>query len=198
MNVAEKYGLLSPSSVTEEINGRKWTFFMCSVATCARLAPVLSRLAGHVSTLLTPNNKDQGGTEETYVEGGTTVSKTEYHPINPDLARLRTAQREKAVQGAISELLDGKNCAAIGRLLMDSLRDDFPRSETRTDEQCAHFVESMDAPILVQFLRGLMRANGRMFGDLGKELGRVVRQKAAELLGEDGEAPSPDPQPVDG
>lgn len=41
----------------------------------------------------------------------------------------------------------------------------------------------MDLPVFVEFFQGLAAANAKIFGDLGKELGRAVQGKAEELLG---------------
>lgn len=135
MSIAEKLRLLSPLSVDREIQGVKVTFYTCSVGACARLSGLLAEMAGHFTTLLgSSSNRDQGSTEEVYAppegEKGEIMTKTVIQPINPDLATLRANQRERSVQGAIKTLFSDKNRAAIGELLMDSLKDDFPRGKS--------------------------------------------------------------------
>ena len=188
MSIAEKLRLLSPLSVDREIHGMQVTFYTCSVRTCARLSSLLSQLAGHFTTLLGSSSaRDQGSTEEVYAppegEKGEIMTKTVVQPINPDLAALRTKQRENAVKGAIAALFDEKNRAAIGELLMDSMKDDFPRGKKRPADECQEFIDSMDVATLPLFLSGLAEANAKVFGDLGKGLGRAVQDKAQELLG---------------
>ncbi len=188
MSIAEKFRLLSPLSVDREIHGQTVTFYTCSVRTCARLSGLLSQLAGHLTTLLgSSSGRDQGTTEEVYAppegETGEIMTKTVVEPINPDLAAFRTKQREGAVTGAIEALFADKNRAAIGELLMDSLKDEFPRGKKRPADECLAFIDEMDLPTLIDFLRGLAEANAKVFGDLGKGLGRAVQDKAGELLG---------------
>lgn len=188
MLFAEKFRLLSPLSVDREINERQVTFYTCSVRTCARLSGLIAQLVGHFTTLLGSNSgRDQGQTEEIYAppegEVGEILTKTVVEPINPDLAALRVKQRAGAVQGAIETLLSKANRAAIGEMLMDSLKDDFPRGKKRPADECLEFIDSMDVPTLVLFLKGLAKANAEVFGDLGKALGRAAQSKAEELFG---------------
>ena len=178
--------LLSPTVVEREINDHTVAFYMCSLSTCARLSGLLSKMAGHLTVLLgTDGSKDQGRIEEDFIEDGTTMSKTAYSPINPDLARLRTSQKQNAVEGAINALLDDKNRAAVGRLIMDSMRDIFPRRKKRTDDECREFVDHMDLAVFMQFVSGMAAANAKLFGDLGKTLGRAVQDQAEKLLGKE-------------
>ena len=185
MSFADKFRLLSPLSVDREIHGQQVTFYTCSVRTCAKLSGVLSKLAGHFTTLIGANSdRDQGKTEEDYqTEAGEIISKTIVEPINPDLAQLRADQKERAVAGAIEALFSTKNRAAIGELLMDSMKDEFPRGKKPPAEECQGFIDEMDVPTLIEFLKGLAAANAKVFGDLGKGLGRAVQDKAKELLG---------------
>lgn len=203
MSITEKFRLLSPFSVDREIHGQKVTFYTCSVRTCAKLSGLLSQLASNFTTLLAGGAVDQGSTEEVYHQpDGELMTKKVIEPINPDLATMRGKQREKAVHGAIQALFDPKNRAAIGELLMDSLKDEFPRGQKRPVDECQEFVDQMDLPTFIEFLRGLAAANAKVFGDLGKELGRAVQDKAKELLGTGAEDPDEEEpneeQPTDG
>jgi hypothetical protein len=200
MSFATKFRLLSPLSVDREIHGVKVTFYTCSVRTCARLSGLLSEIAGHVSAILGKTDRDQGTTDETFQSPeGEIHSKQVVQPINPELAGMRVTQRKKAVSGAITSLLSDKNRAAVGELIMDSLKDDFPRGEKRPAEECLAFIDEMDVPTFVEFFRGLAAANAKVFGDLGKELGRAVQEKAEELLGSKAnEDESPEEPPQDG
>lgn len=185
MSFADKFRLLSPISVDREIHGQKVTFYTCSVRTCAKLSGLLSTLAGHFTTLMGANSeRDQGKTEEDYqTEAGEIISKTITQPINPDLATLRANQKERAVSGAISALFAESNRAALGELLMDSMKDEFKRGQNPPTEECLAFVDLLDIPTFIEFLKGLFEANAKVFGDLGKGLGRAVQDKAEELLG---------------
>lgn len=187
MAIPERFRLLSPASVTREINGEDFTFYTVSLRVAAKMAPLLSRLAGHFSTLLSGDPKqDQGRIEEDFATPeGEVISKTTVQPINPELATMRAEKREQAIRGAVDALLDPQNRRALGELLMDSLRDDFPRGAKNRDAgEIQEFVDGMDIPVFIEFLKGLAAANAKVFGDLGNGIGRAVQARAKELLGE--------------
>jgi hypothetical protein len=111
---------------------------------------------------------------------------------------MRVVQRKKSVEGAISALTNEKNMAAMGALMMNSLKDNYDRRKNYTAEQCKAFVEEMDFPTFIEVLKGVAAANAKVFGDLGKGLGRAVQEKAEELLGKENVVASPEDQPTDG
>lgn len=186
MAIPDRFRLLSRHSVTRSIEGQDFVFYPVSLRVAARMAPLLAQLARHFSTLLSGDRKvDQGRTEEDFTnQDGDVVQKTRLDPINPELARIRADQREAAVAGAVEALLADKHRLALGELLMDSLRDDFPRgAKARSASDIQEFVDEMEIPVFVEFLLGLAQANAKVFGDLGKEIGRAVQERAGSLLG---------------
>lgn len=193
--ISEMFQLLSPLTVEREINGRMVTFYTCSVKTCARLKGFLSSMAGHISVLISGNAASGQATvtEDWQDTDGAMVQKTTTQAINPDLDELRSTRRQRAIQGAVDALMDDSTRAALGELLMDSLKDNFPRGSKRPVEECRGFVDEMDPPTLMQFIGGLAEANAKVFGDLGKGLGQAVQAKAEELLGK--AAPKDQPSP---
>ncbi len=198
--ISEMFQLLSPFSVDREINGKTATFYTCSVRTCARLQGFLTTMAGHLSVLIGGNSANSQATvsEDWQDTDGAMVQKITTQAINPDLDELRTNRRQRAVEGAISACFDEKNRAAVGELLMDSLKDNFPRGVKRPKEECLAFVDEMDPPTLAQFLQGLAMANAKVFGDLGKGLGRAVQEQAEKLLGKSSEEKQTETPPTDG
>lgn len=198
--ISEMFQLLSPFSVDREINGKQVTFYTCSVKTCSRLKGFLTEMAGHLSVLIggNPANGQAVVSEDWQDTDGAMVQKTTTQAINPELEELRMTRRRKAIEGAVGACFDSKNRAAIGELLMDSLKDNFPRGEKRPSEECLGFIDQMDPPTLTQFLQGLAMANAKVFGDLGKALGRAVQDKTDQLLGKDNEQEKSEDQTLDG
>ena len=72
---------------------------------------------------------------------------------------------------------------AFRKPIMDSLRDDF-QEKNPTDEQIAEFVDApeMDIPVFIEFMKGFLKANAAMFGDLGNSVREIVKQKMDEAL----------------
>lgn len=176
--------LLAPTFVEREIQGNIFRFYTVSVSAATRLAPAISRMIGHLSVLIGGNPEaDQGRTLKDYeAPSGEKVQETVVEPINPALAKLRLEQRKAAMEGAVEALLDPKTRMVLGELLMDSLRDDFARNARRDTALVGEFVDSMDVPTLLEFVKGLAEANIGVFGDLGKGLRRALQARADELL----------------
>lgn len=103
--------------------------------------------------------------------------------IAPELASLRDNQREVAIRRSMDVLLNEKARLAIGRLLMDSLRDDFEKA-TPTDEEVLAFIdhESMTLDVLAEFIKGFFAANTMIFGDLGNRIKGLVQGQVEQLL----------------
>ncbi len=184
MAIADKIRLLVPFSVERKIGEENFKFYQVKVRVAAKMSGFLSRMAGHVATLLTDGKQDVGTQIEDFndPESGAVVTKTTQNPINPDLAELRTAQRKAGVEGAISELMSKGSRKAIAELLCNSLRDEFP-DKNPSDADLAFF-DDLEIPVYIQFIRGLFEANQNIVGDLGKGLGRAVQERAEEMLGQ--------------
>lgn len=200
MAIADMFRLLSPLSVEREINGELVTFYTCSIRTCARLSTMLSELAGHMATLMGGDaSRDQGTTTEDYQNAeGDIVQKTITEPINPSLAKIRADQKQRSLQGAVDSLMSDKNRSAIGALMMDSMKDKFPRGKQVPSDQALDFVDGMDVATFIEVVKGVASANAKVFGDLGKGLGQAVQDQAEKLLGKENVAASLEAQKTDG
>ncbi len=177
--------LLAPDRVEKEINGKVWHFYQCSVGVTARMAPLIAKLAGCVSVILGQNNNDQGHklNEWTDSETGDQMNSTEVNPINPDLAALRTRQQREAIEEAMSSLGNDNYRSQLVQMILNSLRDDYPRRGPIEDEgDIVGSFEQMDWSIFAKFLKGMFEANAKTFGDLGKQLAQAVQGRAAQLL----------------
>ena len=185
MALADRFRLLSPHFVEREVGGTSFKYYANSVRVAARMAPMIARLAGHLSTLLGSAERDQGRVIEDFESKGSgeRISKTVLDPINPDLAKMRVEKRQAAVQGAIEALLDEGARLNLCEMLVDSLRDEFPRTGDRV-QTAKELAEGMDTITFVEHMRGLAAANAKVFGDLGNFVRRAVRQKAGDLLGQ--------------
>lgn len=184
MALSDKFRLLSPLYEEVDISGSLFRFYPCSVGAAARMAEAISEMASHFSVLLGPKERDYGHQVEDFEDkkAGQVVSKTVVDPIRPEMAQLRSAERSRAVQGAINTLMGPKHRLALAELLADSLRDDFPRDKPRSADELQKWVEGMDVSILMQFVIGLSKANAKVFGDLGNLVGQAVRDQVGGLL----------------
>lgn len=111
-----------------------------------------------------------------------------HDPIDPQLAQVREKARQKAVGDALDVLMNEKTQLAVGRILADSLRDEF--DSRPTDEQVLEFMGSLELPVLFSCLGGMLEANTSVFGDLGNSIGGLVKKHVEEMLTTATQAPT--------
>jgi len=186
MALPDKFRVLSPLYHDQEIGDNSFRFYTNSVKAAAKTSQLLEELAAHVSVLLGKTSQDQGHIVEDFKdpETGASVEKTSVPPINPDLARLRSEERQKAVRGAIKALLNAKHRMTIAELLMDSLRDDWDRAKPHPSQEIQEFLDGMDMPTLVSFIKGWATANAKLFGELGNVMSGPMKAAQAEIVGQ--------------
>ena len=185
MAIAERTKFLSKHSVDQVIEGVSFRFYSCSVKNTAPLADLIAELGGHASVLLSRHDSDIGKLVEDFEDKKEkqTVAKTTMQPINPELAEMRAASRKKAVMGAIQSLLDTKHQVTLAELLIDSLRDEYPRGEPRPGtNDLQDWINGMDVPVFLMFLTGLFRANAKMLGDLGNLFGGALATQVKDAI----------------
>lgn len=194
MSIPERLRLLCPHTETADIEGQTFTFYTCSFGVVARLAPVIARLMSKFAVLMGNGQQDQGYVSEDYVdENGMVISKTTTEAITAELAETRARQREEAVQVAVETVLADHNRLAVARMISDSLRDDFPRGKDKPkDDELRAWMDDLDLPVFFQFLMGMLKANKRVFGDLGKGLGPALQKQVDDALKRAGAASQDD------
>lgn len=183
MSLPDKFRLLSPYYVEREITGQTYRFYPNSVRVAARLSDLISELIGNFSVLMHNTDRDAGSKHEEIKDpSGGTISTTQIDAVSPEVLQLRVAQREKASRAALSALLNPKYRLLVGELLMDSMRDDFTRGAAASADDAQDLVDSMEVPVLMEFIKGLVAANSKVFGDLGKDLRDALGKQVNGLL----------------
>lgn len=160
-----------------EVNGTELKFYPISVNVMFKLRRIAAPLAKAISTLFQPDDKDLTVIERTFSDDGEGGKGKELiqEAISPQLAKLRQESRASAITDLIEAVTDERNALVIGRVIVDSLRDDFPRKMKDSDVQ--DFVSKLEAPRLVELLKGVMAANGKVLGPLED---RVLKAKGAQ------------------
>jgi hypothetical protein len=194
-NWKQKLGVLGDKGVVREINGKDWKFYPVSVGKLFALRSTISDIVGAFATLF---GKDDGDTSQEHEkiiqgEGGGTITRTSVGAISPELAKLRTQQREAGARSAVEALMSDKNKLAIARLLADSLRDDFERDAP--DEEVTAFFDELDISDLYEMVMGFVAANTKVFGPLADRIKATLSKKLLELQSVDA-GPSASGQPA--
>lgn len=179
----------NPQAATVEIDNREFKFYPISVKAALKLRLVAAPIVTALSTLFGGQESDTGKkVREITGQGRETI----IDPIAADLATLRADQRERSINSVVETLTDEGTLTIVGALLADSLRDVFPRDVKEV--VVTDWVKGLDLDKLVEFVKGLMKGNERVFGPLGAQAATAAK-KALDGLGskleEQPKAPSP-------
>ena len=157
-----------------EVNGEALRFYPVSVGVMFKLRRIAKPLAGALSVLFTSQNSDYGVIQREFDNGKSKETSTEAIPVK--LAELRTRERADAIEKLVEAVTDPKNADVIGAVVIDSLRDVFPRRgpAVRDNPKPGEWLESLGADTLVLLLRGVAAANKDVIGPLGDRVQAVV------------------------
>ena len=189
MSYKETFTFGDTFSIKETVNGKDIRFFPVrhnSLGDLARISkPMLIALsalfveAGREETAISESMKDTDGTE---------ISKTTIEAISPELAAHKAKERRDSIEGLVECIADVNNRIMLGRLLMDSMRDEFPSKKDRPPKEVLEFLEGdgkdydgIDLPTLTALIGGFIKANARSFGPKGEELVGAMRAKLSVL-----------------
>jgi hypothetical protein len=108
------------------------------------------------------NQKDAGYVQQSYTDkNGETGTRVESTPPSVEMAELRDKQRRRALEEVVEAFVSDDTRAVLGCLILDSLRDRTDRIVIKVAEG-KEFVDSLDTPILVQYLAGVKSANAEV------------------------------------
>lgn len=159
--------LLSRKSVTAPIGDRDFTFYPLSVG-------VMNELAERGAGITTAFRALQGGSkaftpkqtsqfEKDPVSGAMIETVIREEPSEA-LLKLQREQSDEITRSAINTLLGKENITFLGRIIVDSLRDDFERETP--DQEVFEFISQLDLAQVHDAIKGVFAANKAVFGPL--------------------------------
>ena len=166
----KKCTFLNPQQAGVEVDilGETVKFYPVSVGKLFELRAIAQPLAKSLMSLMTDTTNDSGVHRSTNEEGGLEEA---IMPPSPELVEARARMQSQAIDGMVETFTSKENLAIVGGVLVDSLRDIF---EPGADDNPpgVEFINSLDAPLLPLFLKGLVKANKGVLGDFaGKTTG---------------------------
>jgi len=175
-----KTSLFEKKYVERQIGEATWRFYPVSVARLFQLRETIKTICGSASALFGSNKDDCGQQIEKITSNDGEIQRTNVEAIQPALAELRAKQRREGIRESIDSLLSDQNKLAIGRLLADSLREEFPRNPK--DEEIVEFIDGLDLGQMVEMLMGFAAANAKVFGPVGEKMRGALQSKLDELV----------------
>ncbi len=179
--------------VEHEVGPNTMRFYPNRVGLLHELAEVSKPLAKAITALLAPDER-AGFSEKVSQQGETIIKETSVPAASAEVLDQRARERDGAIEALVGAIANPRNRLLVGRLLMDSLREEFTYSSERSAAEVEEFLygskdgyDGLDLPTLGQLIAGWMRANARVFGPAGEALAA----RAGERLGGARAAPAP-------
>jgi hypothetical protein len=174
--------LTASKPVTKTIQGSEVKFYPVSVAKAFKLKSLAGPI-GNLVNCLGQKNLATGSETQRFVgedgEPGGEIFKA--FAIDPVLEEQQAARRSKAIQDLIVQVTNKENYETFAEILMDSMKDVFPRGD-RNNPPPQAFLDSVPLPVLPALVAGLIDANKEVFGSLGEKLQGVVRAKLGAAM----------------
>lgn len=150
---------LEPKFAEHEVNGAVLHFYPASLHVAFQVKNVLRPLVTGLTSILTDTSGDRGHTSTSSKDG---YDQFVANPVSVELAEFRAKQKEKAVLDFVDAFSEKRSTDTIIRIIMDSLRNEFPRRVEQADIN--NFADSLDMNTYVQLLMGVFKANRKIFG----------------------------------
>lgn len=194
--------------VEHDVCGAKLRFYPNRIGLLHELAEVSKPVASALAALFVDRSGDATSTDKTMVQGDTTIRECSLQGVSPEIIRLRATEREAAVSALLTAVSDARNRLLLGRLLMDSMRDEFPYAADRPPAEVEEFLygsadfPGLDVPALAAMVGGWIKANAKVFGAAGKQVADLVESRLVGAVRppspSPSESPSESPSPSDG
>lgn len=182
--------------VESEVGGRTLRFYPNRMALLKEARDLSAPVAKAVAVLFQNENQDIATSIKRQTDGDFTVEDVQQDAITEEMARFRAEQRDEAIERIFEAIADRRNQLLLGRLFMDSLRDEFKYDPDRSVVEVEEFLfgdgdgyEGLDAPILGELFKGWMLANAKVFGEPGERMAGLLKAKLSPS--ETAESPAP-------
>lgn len=191
--------------VTHEVGGIKFNFYPNRIALLHELAEVSKPIATALGALFADQSRDTASAEKVMLQGDTTIKETTLQSISPELAAHRAKERDDALKALLDAVSDPRNRLLIGKLLMDSLRDEFPFARDRHPGDVEEFLygdgkdyAGLDTPALSGMVQGWIKANAKVFGPAGEMVAAQLKGQLGGIVAPLSASPSENPEQPSG
>lgn len=166
--LAKVKGLVS-KPLTREIDGVEFNFYPVRFGRVlnGEVRAILAPLFGAIQVVLRPRSVDQEVIED--VDQVNAQVARHIRPASPELLETRRKHDREIFEEALDKLTAEDTRLQIGIIICDCLRDEFDGHPS--EEEVEEFINNLEIPQFMQFVRAVVDANGKLFGELGKKMG---------------------------
>jgi len=185
--------------IEHDVAGNTLHFYPNRMALLEEARDLSAPVAKAVSVLFADESKDNSSAVKRHHEGEFYMEDITTDAITVEMAEHRQSERDKAIDQILSSLADARSLILLGRLFMDSLREEFEYKRNRPAQEVEEFLygeegeewNGLDAPDLIQLFSGWMKANSKVFGDVGEKMVGLVRERMGQLQNSNSETTEP-------
>jgi hypothetical protein len=212
MNWKKTFTYKGKRSVEATVGGNDVKFYPNQLGILQDLASLSQPVAKAINLLVGAEGRDHNTVSKSFTEGEgkntVVVDETIIEAVSAESKQFRTQQREDGIATIVNMLGDTKNLHIMGMAWMDSMRDEFPRKRGGYDPKSVDeflygeegadddhtLYQGLEVPQMMEIMSGWMRANAKVFGEVGERLVGYVKNQMASRLQNDSvstEEPTP-------
>lgn len=195
MSWKDRFTFRDARYVEAKVGDKTLRFYPNRMALLTEARDLSAPVAQAISVLFADQSRDASSHVKRLKDGGKDGGQMEEittEAITKDMAEYRQKQREQAIEKIMGTLADERAKLLLGKLWMDSLRDEFPYRKSRPASEIEEFLygserdadyTGLDLPMMIDLFKGWMQANAQVFGTEGEKMVGLVRAKVAEAAG---------------
>lgn len=197
MSWQKRFTFRDKRSIKHEVSGREFRFYPNRMALLTEARDLSQPVARAINTLFVDQSRDASSTVKRQNEGNFYLEDITTDALSVEMAKHRMDERSGAIETIMGTLADSRSLLLLGKLFMDSLREEFPYDKRRSAQEVEEFLfgsdeevdgeqsyTGLDLPVLVEMFKGWMKANALVFGEAGEQLVGLVKAKIEGLTTE--------------
>jgi len=199
MSWQKQFTFRDKRSIKHQVSGQEFRFYPNRMALLNEARDLSGPIAKAINTLFADQSRDAGSAVKRHHEGDFFMEDIQTEPLSIEMAQHRLAERNEAIETILDTLADERSIRLLGKLFMDSLRDNFPYAKDRSIADVEEFLfgegeddeyQGLDMPTVVELFQGWMKANATVFGEAGEQLVGLVRAKIEGLRADSSSEPT--------
>lgn len=200
MSWQKRFTFRDKRSIKHQVNGQDFRFYPNRMALLTQARDLAEPVAKAVNLLFADQSRDSKSNVKRTHEGEFFLEDITTEGLDIEMAKHRMEERSEAISTIMGTLADQRSLLLLGKLFMDSLREEFPYKKDRHASEVEEFLygeedgdedayEGLDTPVLIELFKGWMKANALTFGDVGEQVVGLVKSKLAEVTESNSEKP---------
>jgi hypothetical protein len=165
-------------------------FYPNQLGILEQLAELSDPITEAINKLMGAEGRNYQTETKSYVEGDMQVEETVIGSTDRESMRARVEERGEGIKSLVAALGNGRNLRLFGLAWMDSMKEEFGRKRGgHSPEMVEEFLfgdgedyEGLEVPQMIQIMSGWLRANAKVFGDLGERLVGFVKAQMEQRL----------------